>query len=125
MDAPVVISIGSAQLTGDVLGTGGATVVNSLAHVTQGPAVYPAGSAAQLTNIPQPPGLSTGTGTLDNFGQFTVNGPAGAFGCVVSWYNGAGGSGQLSVTADGSGVFTIASTAFGTDSGHGIIWITV
>lgn len=103
---------------GDLNGSYPNPTVQSIANVTTGPAVYPAGSAANLTNVPAPATLRSGVGTLDGGGLFILPSIPGATAVVVSWLN-APGSGVLYNNTFSS----IQSSGGGADAGLQINWI--
>lgn len=113
------------------------TVV-SIANVTTGPAVYPAGDGSLLTNLPSRQIGTTGTfwaliTTLDGSGQCTVNPPAG-IGCglypVAMAADSGGGSAAIgklriiSFSSDiggGLGQVVVASDAGSSDFNNNIV----
>ena len=117
MDAPSVNSIAGLPASGDLGGTFPAPIVNSLANATIGPAVYPAGSGALLTNLPAPATLKSGAGTLDGSGILDVYAP-GATAIIAGWLN-TPGSGVLYNNTFSS----IQSSAGAADAGLQVNWI--
>lgn len=103
--------------TGDLGANYPAPTVLSIANVTTGPAVYPAGSAANLTNIPAPPTLRSGVGTLNSGGSMIVGAP-GATVIIAGWQD-VPGSGVLYNNTFSS----IQSSAGAADAGLTVNWI--
>ena len=117
MDAPTVNNINGITAGGDLSGTYPNPTVQSIANVTTGPAVYPAGSAANLTNIPAPPTLQCGVGVLDGGGVLIMGAP-GATVIIAGWQD-APGIGVLYNNTFSS----IQSSAGAADAGLTVNWI--
>jgi hypothetical protein len=103
---------------GDLGGSYPNPTVQSIANVTTGPAVYPAGDGSQLTNLPAPSTLCSGVGTLNGAGVYILNGLPPVTAIVVSWLN-APGTGVLYNNTFSS----IQSSAGSADAGLEINWI--
>lgn len=120
---PTVVGLSHASVGGDLSGNASAPQVNSIANVTIGPAVYPAGSGINLTNIPAPMSLASGYEvSLDGSGQATIYAPMSANALVVSWVI-TPGTGILAVNKSGGGIWYVQSGAGAADAGLLISWI--
>lgn len=98
--------------------------VVSLAHATIGPAVYPAGSGALLTNLPIPPGPLGGLSTFGAGGTVNVA-TGGTQMFMVATSYGGGFIGPLSLIRTSPGNFEIISEAGAADAGNRVMWICV
>jgi len=124
MDAPTVNSINGIAASGDLSGTFPGPVVASIANVTTGPAVYPAGSGALLTNLPAPATLQSGLVMLDGSGSVGLTTVGNPTAVVASPANiGGGMSGTVRVQPLGGNSWNIESTAGAADSGWQVFWI--
>lgn len=122
MNAPTVTNLSHCNAGGDLAGTMNAPTVNSIANVTTGPAVYPAGSGQNLTNVPPPQNLMSGSAAMSSSGYVDIligTGPAQVIAC---WRDNA--TGTLSVGPQGSGYWRFTSSAGGTDDGKYFNWIS-
>jgi len=109
---------------GDLGGMYPNPTVLSLAHVTTGPAVYPTGSAANLTNVPTPPSLQSGLAILDGSGIVNITTVGSPVALVASPADiGGGMSGMCRVQPLGGNSWNIESTAGAADSGWQVFWI--
>jgi hypothetical protein len=126
MDAPTVNSIAGLAAGGDLSGTYPAPVVNSIAHVTIGPANYPPGNGANITGIPPPATLGSGVVGISGSGYATIDVPGypGQVQAVVCSWNTAG-TGVLTAQYTGGGTeWVILSSAGPSDMGSQVNWIS-
>ena len=122
MDAPSVTNLSHVTAGGDLGGTMDAPEVHSIANVTTGPATYPAGSAAWLTNIPAPPTLQSGSWQLGADGTLNV-GMANNPTCVVPSWQSVAAQGNITATNNGDGTWHFASSSGYVDAYQNFGWI--
>ena len=104
---------------GDLGGNYPNPTVQSIANITTGPTMYPAGDGSQLTNVAAPPTLKSGVGNLDANVQLDLTGLTSAFTAVGAWYNTQGSGNVLTFGAP----LRIASSAGSADAGFSVCWV--
>lgn len=122
MNAPAIRTLSGVAAGGDLGGTMDAPIVLSIANATTGPTIYPTGSGALLTEIPPPPNLQAGIGTLDSTGTYQFTPAVLLLNNLVACWAQPAGTGQIQVYNGGS-EWNIISTAGATDAGTSVYWI--
>jgi len=106
---------------GDLGGNYPNPTVVSLANAISGPAVYPAGSGANLTNLPAPANLSSGAANLDGTGVADISGSIiGSPATWVATFYPTVGTGILYMAAAPARIISSAGAA---DAGLQVNWI--